>query len=221
MKREISSLIVLATISLMVLTGCQNGQMVSRTVPVTSDAAEQGSPENETDGAQDDVSEGEQEDGDYRVGDSDEEGAPPYSFRVEGIGYNGMKLKVKANKKLKIKFTPGVQDQTVKDTGYSPEYSQLAVFIQVENTEKATPLLSNGLSRAATSKTLDFSSGFTKTCPASSANCRQDVEITVHRPNYDHYCYMYGMYCMHTKVYETHPWNGTITVETDDTASLE
>jgi hypothetical protein len=51
-------------------------------------------------------------------------------------------------------------------------------------------------------------------------DCRQNVVITVKKPNYDHFCFTYGFGCSHTHVQANHPWNGVIHVQTDDTVAF-
>lgn len=145
---------------------------------------------------------------------------PLYSFQVRAVGYTAKSFTVRANRTVRVKFFPGRQDRTVSGTGFTPNYAQLGVFIKVGDEKQATALLSNGLIREATSSvTMDFSDSFTRTCKTDS--CRQDVRITVMQPNYDYWCYNYGTYCAYTHVHDTHPWNGTLEVATDDTVGLE
>lgn len=148
---------------------------------------------------------------------------PLISFSVRSVGYTATTYTVRARKSLKVRFTPGVQDSAVKDTGFHPQYSKLAVYVKVGERSQPTALLSNGMTSgsAENSHIMDFSSSFEKTCAEEDATCREEVTITVEKPNYDFYCLNYGMYCSHTQVYETHPWNGTLTVQTDDTVLLK
>lgn len=153
--------------------------------------------------------------------DPTENSNPPQSVRVGTVGYNEVKITVQANKVLKVRFQPGAQDERVKDrdgnqTGFSPQYMQLAVFFKVESYEQATPLTAVG----KWSQPLDFSNSFQKTCPKADTGCRQDVEITIYKPNYDYWCWNFGMYCEHTHVYPTHPWHGQLQVQTDDTGTF-
>lgn len=151
-------------------------------------------------------------------------GILPVSQRVGGFGYNTAgtpttTIEVRVNSVLKVKFTPGIQDQNASGTGFTPHYSGLGVYIKVGSIEQATPLLKNAYNGATaeTSDVMDFSGAFTKTCPTSNLGCRQTVAVTVIKPNYDHYCLINGIYCSWTHVWDTHPWNGTLSIQTDDT----
>ncbi len=149
-------------------------------------------------------------------------GVPPLEFLVSGVGYTTYSLTVKANKTIKIKFSPGVQTEKIQNTGYSPQYSIMGIYISVGNETKPTEMLKNGLNGpnggdAEVSSVLDFSNAFTKTCSKTEATCRQDVKITISKPNNDYVCLNSGWYCPWTRVQEGHPWNGTLTVQTDDT----
>jgi hypothetical protein len=156
------------------------------------------------------------EDEDDSGGGSD----PTISFEVRGVGYVSKSFTVKANQKLRLRFSPGRQDRKVSGTGFTPIYAQLGVYIKVGTDEQPTALLSNGLMREATSTpVMDFSGSFTKTCGSNTA-CRQNVTITVKKPNYDYWCYNYGLYCAYTHVHDTHPWVGYLEVETDDTVAI-
>lgn len=149
-------------------------------------------------------------------------GTPPYSYRVGATGYTSTTVTVYTNQTLKVKFTPGIQDENVAGTGFSPRYSGLGVYIKVGSQESPTPLLYNGLNggEAETSPVIDYSSSFSKTCAAGDTSCRQSVTITVTKPNYDYWCINFGSYCPWTHVYDTHPWHGTLTVQTDDTDGI-
>jgi hypothetical protein len=46
------------------------------------------------------------------------------------------------------------------------------------------------------------------------------VTITISHPNDDYYCLNYGMYCPWAQMYYDHPWNGTLSIQTDDTVAL-
>ncbi len=146
-------------------------------------------------------------------------GVPVISMRIDKTGYDvSYTYQVRVKNVLKIKFKPGLQNKTVAGTGWSPNYSQLAVYISIEDDSRPTSLLSNGLlSPAEESPVLDFSTSFRKTCATGDTACRQLVTITVNKPNYDYWCYNFGQYCPHTHVWDTHPWNGTLSIQTDDT----
>ncbi|MBI4926103.1 MAG: hypothetical protein HY843_09280 [Bdellovibrio sp.] len=155
---------------------------------------------------------------------SDDQNKPPLiSAPILKVGHDDpFTYDVRVNKVLKVKFTPGQADRKIANTGYTANYSMLAVFISVGTNEIATPLLNNGLTDTQeTSEVMDFSSSFTKTCPDSTPSCRQTVTISVKKPNYDYWCFNFGMYCSHTHVWPTHPWNGKILIQTDDTKSME
>jgi hypothetical protein len=156
--------------------------------------------------------------------DDDEEedtstGVPAYNFTVRATGYNSTYVDVRANKVLKVRFTPGQQDRTVAGTGFNAKYSLLWVYIKVGASTQPTPALYNGVNGgdAVSSGVMDYSTAFTRTCSASSPACRQTVRVYIQQPNNDYYCLNYGMYCPGAHVYDTHPWNGTIQIQTDDT----
>lgn len=147
---------------------------------------------------------------------------PPLSLTVRKVGYDSpYTIQVPVRRTLKIKFTPGIPNETVQGSGFTAQYSQLGVFISVGTQEQSTPLLRNGLlGEQESSPVLDFSGSIPQTCPESDPACRVSVTITVRKPNYDYWCFNYGAYCSYTRVWETHPWNGELKVETDDTQSL-
>lgn len=152
-------------------------------------------------------------------------GVPPLIIEVRGVGYNKVQTQVVTGKTLKVLFTPGIQDRTVAGTGFSPEYSKMGVYLSAGNSsEQPTEMLSNGylpMTESQSSHVFDFSGSLGNECPASDASCRRTVVITVSRPNYDYWCLTSRAYCPYSHVYETHPWNGTLSIETDDTDSLE
>jgi hypothetical protein len=149
-------------------------------------------------------------------------GSPPLSLTVRKIGYDSpYTVPVQARRVLRIKFTPGLPNETVQGTGFTPQYSQLGVFISVGTQELPTPLLHNGLlGEQESSPIMDFSNAIPNTCPANEPTCRVTVTVTLRKPNYDYWCFNYGAYCSHTRVWETHPWNGELKIETDDTIPL-
>jgi len=152
-----------------------------------------------------------------------EEKGPVYQFEINGVGYpSEVRIEVPVRDILKVRFRPETNIDTVANTGFVAQYSHLAVFLDVGSTSQATPLLSNGLIyQQETSNIIDFSSQFTKTCTSSSpTDCRQMVTVKVHKPNYDYWCFNFGMYCSYTHVWDTHPWRGTLLIETDDTEAL-
>lgn len=147
-------------------------------------------------------------------------GAPPISTRVGAIGYRSTSIDVRVNKILKIKFTPGINDEQIEGTGYSPQYSKLAVFIKVGDESVATPLLNNGLQEdQQSSAVIDFSDKIEGQC-GDDPICRETITITIEKPNNDYWCLNWETHCSHTHVHDTHPWNGTIMVQTDDTRAL-
>jgi|GEM_PF-1976777 len=148
---------------------------------------------------------------------------PLYSYSVRATGYaTTLTLQVPVNKVLKMRFTPGEQDRTVANTGFSPTYSKLAVYLTVAAQVQPTPLLSNGLATPLqSSPILDFSRAYTKTCATTDPACRQYVTVTISKPNNDYFCYNFGTYCPYAQMYSTHPWNGVLELQTDDTVALQ
>ena len=146
----------------------------------------------------------------------------PASQRVGSVGYTSTSITVKARKVLKIQFTPGQQDETISGSTTKPLYSGLGVYLTVGSTTTPTPFLYNGMygGTAQNSGTLDFSAEIPQTCASSDAACRENVTITVSRPNYDWYCINNQGGCPWAHVQDTHPWNGTLKVQTDDTKAL-
>jgi hypothetical protein len=149
-------------------------------------------------------------------------GIAPYTMRVGTVGYNSTTVQISTRSILKVTFAPGVQDQTVAGTGFEPAYGHLGVYIQVGSSSQPTPMLSNGLldGNPETSPVLDFSSAFTPTCAATDTTCHQPITITITKPNNDYYCMNFGLYCAWAQVYSTHPWHGTLSIQTDDTNPL-
>lgn len=151
-------------------------------------------------------------------------GSPTIMTRVGGYGYDAAPtVEVRTNRVLKVRFTPGIADENELNTGFTRHYSGLAVYIQVGATELPTPLLHNGVAGTAVeTKTFDFSNSFERTCLRTDTSCRQMVTITVKKPNYDHYSftYPYSGFPGWTHVTSTHPWNGTLTIQTDDTNAI-
>lgn len=142
-------------------------------------------------------------------------GKSPYSFRVGATGYVSTTISVRAYKTLKVKFTPGVQDETITDTENYAHYSGLGVFITVGSNTQATPLLYNGLyGGSPQSAVLDFSSALND---LSSSN---SITIKISQPNTDYSCIHFGYGCPWSHVSDSHPWHGTLQVQTDDTDSL-
>jgi hypothetical protein len=152
--------------------------------------------------------------------------AAVYSYPVISKPYapnTALNFMVKANKVLKVRFKPKPTDIPVPGTGYPAQYSMLGVYLMVNGTEKPTPPLYNGLTQAAEwSPIMDFSAQVPHlNCDVNDTTCREDVVVTVEKPNYDYWCYNYGSYCPYTKIYGNHPWNGTLEVQTDDTFPLQ
>ncbi len=151
---------------------------------------------------------------------------PLYETRVEGVGYTSGTYEVPATTELKLRFSPGIQDQKVDGTGFSPTYSQLGVYLTVGSQTVSSGLLSNGAADGSKTNSgiLDLSPALAEMpCEdgSSTEGCRKTVTITIEKPNYDYWCFNYGMYCPHTHVYSTHPWNGTLEIETDETVALQ
>lgn len=147
-------------------------------------------------------------------------GVPPREFTIRQVGYRSYSVTVRAKSRLRIKFAPGVQDRTVSGTGFTPQYSKLGVYVYVGSVSQATPMLSNGFSSEAAQESgvMDFS-GDIPSC-GSSATCRSTVTIKIDKPNTDYWCLNWNLYCPYAHQYDTHPWNGVLTVETDDTDSI-
>lgn len=146
---------------------------------------------------------------------------PPLTMRVGTVGYNATTVQVSTGTILKVKFTPGIQDTAIAGTGVYPQYSQLGVYITVNGYTVPTQMLNNGryTGQAQTSSALDFSAAIASAC-GSNKTCRQNVTITIDHPNDDYWCLNYGQYCPWSYVYDTHPWHGTLTIETDDTVAI-
>ena len=160
-------------------------------------------------------------------------GVSPLTFPIRATGYTTVTVNVSANKKLKAKFTPGVADTTIAGYGATAVYTKLGVYIGIGDTTSPTALLSNGADGSAvqTSSIFDLSNKFNRTCQTTDTACRDTVTITVTKPNYDYFCincalWLYqnanycNLACPNTHVYDTHPWNGTLTVQTDDTDAI-
>lgn len=142
-------------------------------------------------------------------------GKSPYSFRIGATGYVSTSVSVRAYKTLKVKFTPGVQDETITDTQNYAHYSGLGVFITVGSNTQATPLLYNGLyGGSPQNAVLDFSSALNSLSGTSS------ITIKISQPNTDYSCIHFGYGCPWSHVSDSHPWHGTLQVQTDDTDSL-
>jgi len=149
-------------------------------------------------------------------------GLPPLQMRVGTVGYNAVSVDIDVRAVLKVQFAPGIQDEVVQGTGYSPPYGHLGVYIQVGTKTQATEMLSNGLldQNPQKSSVIDFSGAFTPTCNPTDSTCHQTVTIKVFKPNNDYFCMNYGMYCPWANVYQTHPWHGTLYIQTDETDPL-
>jgi len=151
---------------------------------------------------------------------------PLIEKEIQAIGYTSTSFTVHARDVLRIQFEPLPQSRTAGGTGFFPEYSRLAVYIEVNRVQRPTALLRNGvLGSAQKSSIFDFSNLIPKTCAESDPDCRETVRITITRPNYDYWCYNFGgQYCIqtpHTHVYKTHSWRGMVYVQTDDTDPIE
>lgn len=158
---------------------------------------------------------------------------PAFDYPISVVGYNSFTISVSTRTILKVRFEPGPNTLPVSGTNIYPAYTQLAVFISVGSTEHATSLLSNGVDGQTVqqSQIFDFSTSFTKTCPSTDTACRQNVQVTITKPNYNYWACNYGMYCFypqgaapyctdHTHVEDSHQWTGTLHVQTDDTQAL-
>lgn len=151
---------------------------------------------------------------------------PAYEMHVELLGYDQTSdasyvIEVQANKTLIVQFEPGMADKPVNGTGFTPQYSQLAVSFAVEGQDHFTPLLRNGFYGGEQQvHRMDLSGAFTRTCPASQPTCRQTVRVVVRKPNSDYFCLNYGQYCPYRRNYFSHWVNGVVRVQTDDTAPI-
>jgi hypothetical protein len=165
--------------------------------------------------------------------------APVIEQYIKGLGYEEeITISVETRSRLRVRFVPGQQDAFVGNTNFSPPYSLLSIALQVGNDEEVTAPLSNGLYEPEEmSDIFDFSQSFRKRCETDEINCQERVRITIKRPQYNYWCIEYpnGFYdpksfqyrnvCYGnpygmTRVYESHPWNGTLLIETDYTESL-
>jgi hypothetical protein len=149
--------------------------------------------------------------------------ASPIKMTIRGVGYTSTSVTVSANQVLKVEFAPGEQDTAVAGTGVYPEYSQLGVYIQVGSLNQPTEMLTNGYNgtTAKTSSVIDFSSSIPSgSCAGQASTCRQNITITVNKPNDDYWCLTTGQFCPWSYVYASHPWNGTLTIQTDDTTAI-
>jgi hypothetical protein len=151
-------------------------------------------------------------------------GAPLRTNQIEGTGYTAYSFTVSTRSILKIKFAPGLQDRVRPGTGYTDHYSFMGVYIKVGTMDQPTPPLSNGYNPqfpAEASAPMDYSGAFTHTCASTDTACRQTVTITVHMPNNDDACLNAHWSCGALQhVPDGHTWNGTLTVQTDDTISM-
>jgi hypothetical protein len=141
------------------------------------------------------------------------------TFQIHGVGLTAVSIKVKANRMLRVRFTPGQQDSVVAGTSTKPLYSRLGAYITVNGFSQVTGMLNNGLRLPAESATVDLRGTFPTSCGEDAA-CRQEVTISVSNPSYDFYCLTYGTLCPHSLVVSTHPWNATLEVQTDDTVAI-
>lgn len=199
--------ITIALLTGMILTGC-GGQPYSRTV--SRQPAYTASNTDLEPNHSDTVSSG------SSSSSSKTNLSAPYSLRVAAVGYTSTTVSVKALKTLKIKFTPGIQNEPISGTNNYPQYAGLGVFITVGSTTKTTPLLYNGLfgGNPQSSEIIDFSSAL----PDHSTSSK--ITITISQPNYDYWCINYRAGCPWSHVSDDHAWNGTLQVQTDDTDSL-
>lgn len=152
------------------------------------------------------------------------------SVRVDAIGTNYASITVKANSRLRVRFTPGINNKTIAGTGYNPSYGRLQAQIAVSRApyigseHHLTGFLSNGKDSAVESVVIDLSSDLVGTaeCPkAKGSSCRNTHTLYVQNPTYD-LCVFRGGWsgCNENPVYSTHPWNAKLQIETDDTGAL-
>lgn len=142
----------------------------------------------------------------------------PLSFRVGTVGYNPVTVTVSTQSTLQVQFQAEQQDQSIAGTNFEPEYSMLGVYITVGSTTTPTQVVPNGYNGTlqTPSSIIDFSSAI----PSGSNG---SVTIVIAQPNYDYDCLNFDLYCypvpwMH--VLDTHPWHGTLFVQTDNTQPL-
>lgn len=210
----LAALIVLVPAFAAIASGCGNAQYSSSLKSAKSNFTGTVVDDGSEDGSTGDGSE---------TGDTGPRrtGVPQYRFKISGVGYTSQQVTVKANRILKMRFSPGWQDRPYQNTGYTFHYSMLGVFIDVAGQTQDTSLLYNGYpksdSAGETSRVLDFSSAFTRKCAATDADCRQTITIVVKQPNSDAACLNWGQGCSYAHVPDGHSWNGTLIVETDDT----
>jgi len=140
--------------------------------------------------------------------------APLITQLVIGSGYSAESVTVSAGSVLKMTFTPGTEGSM---------YSQLGVYLTVNGMIQNTGMLYNALATASqipeTSPILNFSSALSSSC-IGSEGCRESVAIVIDHPNDDYYCLNLGEYCNWTQVPTGQPWQGTLTIQTDDTIAL-
>jgi hypothetical protein len=147
----------------------------------------------------------------------------PYTFTVRGVGYTSTSVTVSVNSVLRVKFAPGIQDTAISGTGVYPQYSMMGVYLEVGSNNQPTQMLTNGYggTTAETSSVIDFSSSIPNSgCYGQAATCRETVTVTVNKPNDNYWCLNAGQFCPWSDVYESHPWNGVLTVQTDDTTAI-
>jgi hypothetical protein len=151
----------------------------------------------------------------------------PVTYRFSPMGYDAIvKIKVKVNKVLKVKFIPLAPDRPMSNGQYA-YYSQLGAFVGIgESSGIGTGMLSNGeRSAAQESSVIDLSEFINSTCSSADPSCRQEVEIRVTKPNYDFICLNFPtspncVYPYYSRVYSVHPWTARIKVQTDDNSPL-
>ncbi len=142
----------------------------------------------------------------------------PFQVPVKASGNAVVKMKVSAQRTLKIRFTPKVSTQKAPGQNYVAQYSKLGVTITVGDVTYTTGVLDNGLQsgRPQMSQVMDFSSAI----PSGGG----EMEITVESPLTDYYCYSVSwMACPYSPPIAPLldlPWNGMIAIETDATGPV-
>lgn len=147
-------------------------------------------------------------------------GAEGYRVKVQGSGYSSHSYSVQTGKVLKVRFIPGKQNQ--QNDGRFYQYSMLAVYLGIGEASQPTELVYNGYGggSALQSSVIDLSD-FIPACESGASNCRQAVVITVSKPSNDDACRNSGyQYCPYSHVPDGHSWNGTLVIQTDDTAAI-
>lgn len=130
-------------------------------------------------------------------------------------------------------------------SGFSPNYSIFGLSISVAGKENRTPPLRSGLYGSQQSSPIyeytpkatlcsDPSSASTRipdnlsTMNVTTANAnalkitqRYCYVITFSNPVYDYHCLTQGRFCPYSNIEPTHPWVGSVEIQTDETRALQ